>query len=100
MPIFVRKEDITCYKTNLMETIRYCKNHNVILVNKSDEEIEDMFWENIRIITGSFQSADLTSIEKQFNPVFNAWFMVDPVSIEGGSHVINFFVRLGRDEVS
>lgn len=98
------KEDLIYDKANLAETIRYCKAHNVILRDLAVEDVEKAFWEQLAKKTGGFGSASLISLQGQMEPVFNAWFFIDPLigsyPIEDGavpgSHVVNFFVRMGR----
>jgi hypothetical protein len=98
------KQDLVYDKANLAETIRYCKAHNVLLRDLTVEDVETAFWEQIAKKTGGFGSASLILLQGQMEPVFNAWFYIDrllgshPINSDAvpGTHVVNFFVRMGR----
>lgn len=104
--MWTQKEDLMFDENNLNETIRYCRTHNAILREDTDSEIEEKFWARVFEATaGGLKTSNLLSLEGKMEPIYNAWFIIDPAPrgyypIEGdlspGSHVINFFVRLGR----
>jgi hypothetical protein len=91
---------------NLQETIRYCRSYNRILRDLAPDEIESRFWNSVEETVGSFRGQNLFMFEDRMIPVFNAWFVVNlipdelQVPLEEGcartSHMINFFVRMGR----
>ena len=93
-------------KENLQETIRYCRAHNRILRDLDAEEITRRIWSIVEETVGGLFEEDLVKFGSQMMPVFNAWFVIDrtpdglqvPLEERGErvSHMINFFVRLGR----
>jgi hypothetical protein len=103
--MLAHKEDLMYDIVNIAETIRYCKAHNIILRDKSDTEVFEEFFVRVSNTTKGFREANLAPFEGEMNHLFNAFYVIDRLG-EGhfptengkppGSHLVNFFVRLGR----
>lgn len=99
-------DDLMFERENLRETIRYCQAHNHIIRDLAQDEIEKRFWHLIRSTLGTLNTASAVPFENRMEPVYNAWFVIDPtpkglvVPMEGTDlprpHMVNFFVRMGR----
>ena len=102
--------DLMYQKENLEETIRYCKAHNAIIQNTSENELVHEFLKRVEENSGGLTSDDLNNNLATMNVAFNSFYIIDPyfpklqtLPLEEGeklgTHVINFFVRLGRKPV-
>jgi len=107
--MLARKDDLMYDKNNLKETIRYCRTHNGVLQARDELEVEEKFWKQVLKITGGMQTENLLPREGMIEPIYNAWLIIDAApkghyliendDSKGCSHMINFFVRLGRKPV-
>lgn len=101
------KEDVGFQAENLYETIEYCKAHNAVIVDKSHEEVENLFWKIVKEKVGPLTSENLDKKCDDMEPVYNAWFIVqrtlgpfpDSQNLTRKNHTISFFVRLGREPI-
>jgi len=103
--------DLMYEERNLQETIAYCKAHNSVIHDTDDEALTDEFFKRVLKRTGGFNSIDLDPHVGSMDTAFNAFFVIDPFDskrasvpmekgVEPGTHVINFFVRMGRKTVA
>lgn len=91
---------------NLNETVRYCRTHNRVLRDLSDSDIKDRFFGCIMSAAGgALESSGLQTLVGKLEPVYNAWFLIDPAPTahlkslpeeNTASHFVHFYVRMGR----
>lgn len=103
--------DLMYEEKNLQETIAYCKAHNSVIHDADDKALTDEFFKRVARRTGGFTSIELAPHVGSMDTAFNAFFVIDPFDkqrasvpmeqgAEPGTHVINFFVRMGRKPVA
>lgn len=107
--VYRKTGDLMYDENNLDETIAYCKTHNAIFRDRPDAEIFDEVFKRVAQKTSGLATANLDEHAGIMDSALNAFFVVDSydsrlkvpieVGVERGTHVVNFFVRLGRKPV-
>lgn len=103
--------DLMYQKKNLEETVQFCKARNTIISGTSEDELVKEFLQEVEKKSGGLATSDLDKHVGTMNVAFNSFYVIDPFfpnqqtlpmepGVEPGTHVINFFVRLGRKPLS
>jgi len=102
--------DLMYQVENVEATLAYCSDHNVVLQNYPAGSLKDEFFKRVMERAGGLGTDELSTMEGKMETAFNAFYVIDlldaananlPMApgVTHGSHVINFFVRLGRQPV-
>jgi hypothetical protein len=102
--------DLMYQVENLEATITYCRDHNPVLQGYPAGSLKDEFFKRVAEHAEEFKTDKLALREGQMDTAFNAFYVIDRfdqrrasvptvAGVTHGSHVINFFVRPGREPV-
>lgn len=103
--MMIRIGDLMYEQENLINTVRHCKLYNSMIRDIPEQQLVEMFLERVKALASGFESDHLVQHVGSMHPAFNSFFVIDPAApgnyptqpgVEAGSHVVNFFVRLGR----
>lgn len=103
--------DLMYENENLEETVQFCKVRNAIIFDTPDDKLVNKFLQQVEENSGGLTSSDLDKHVGTMRVAYNSYYVIDPFipnqltlpmepGIEPGTHVINFFVRMGRKPLS